>query len=143
MSEEDTLAERAVASPHWRWMPGMLTLEEIVPPAMTLGWDAARVLHADEREAVRVCTVLGKVRDIHATALPDLDDPCTLGGLLALVRSAWGDPFICAAVDNTGGAWWVDGWAESLRMSYLHSRVPGDLHDTEAEALVAALEAAP
>ena len=67
--------------------------------------------------------------------LPDLTDPATLGCLLAMVRKAWGDPLICIAVDNTGCGWWLDGWADS--------RVPSKLHDTEAEALLAALEAAP
>ena len=134
----DEIAKRAITCKHWRWMPGMLTLEEIVPPAVTLGWDAARVLHTDEGEVVRVCTVLGKVRDIHDTALPDLTDPATLGGLLALVREAWGDPYVyvlsCAndwftvcSPAAEGGKW--------LR----HPPIDGS---TEAEALVAALEAA-
>ena len=127
------LAKRAVACKHWRWMPGMLTLEEIVPPAITLGWDAARVLHADEGEVVRVCTVLGKVRDIHATALPDLTDPATLGGLLALVRKAWDDPF--ALVDYDRGNWGL--------FTRKHDYVWVCTAETEAEALVAALEAAP
>ena len=67
--------------------------------------------------------------------LPDLTSPATRGCLLALVREAWTNRLICTAVDNTGCGWWVDGWAEL--------RVPSKLHDTEAEALVAALEAAP
>ena len=106
----------------------MLTLEEIVPPAITLGWDAARVLHADEGEAVRVCTVLGKVRDIHPTALPDLTDPATLGCLIALVQEAHHECRIVlcdhrARVIRSGNL--TDGWLPT------------------AEALVAALEAAP
>jgi len=69
--------------------------------------------------------------------MPDLTDPATVGALLALVREAWGDPCICTAVDNTGAGWWVDGWTAA------RPQVPSDLHPTEAEALVAALEAAP
>jgi len=60
-------------------------------------------------------------------ALPDLTDPATLGCLLALVREAWGDRYLCASL-SPRKLWMVDGWS---------------LHDTEAEALVAALEAAP
>jgi hypothetical protein len=70
--------------------------------------------------------------------LPDLTDPATLGCLLALVREAWGDPYVyvlscandwftvCSPADE-GGKW--------LR----HPPIDGS---TEAEALVAALEAA-
>lgn len=61
---------------------------------------------------------------------PSLTDPGTLGHLLALVREAWGDPLICTAVDNTGYGWGMEG-------------CPGTIYSTEAEALVAALEAAP
>ena len=72
--------------------------------------------------------------------LPDLDSPATLGCLLAMVRSAWGDP--CALVcyihpddDNERGYWCLEkAWANA-----------DDSTDgaTEAEALIAALEAAP
>ena len=138
------LARRAVACKGFRWMPGMLTLEEIVPPAITLplgdyhlpntGWDPARVLHADEGDTVRVCTVFGKVRDIHDTALPDLTDPATLGCLLALVREAWGCPDL--SVVGTPEDWRID--AEGVvGVRDLHS------YPSETAALVAALEAAP
>ena len=131
----DDLARRAIACKHWRWMPGMLTLEEVVPPAITLGWDAARVLHADEGDAVRVCTVLRKVRDIHDTALPDLTDPPTLGCLLALVREAWGDSdiYFGSSLSTKRKRWsWVMGGGDCIGQG-----------DTEAEALLATLEAAP
>ena len=64
-----------------------------------------------------------------------LADPATFGCVVELVRGAWGDPLICTAVDNTGAGWWVEGWADK--------RPDSNLHDTEAAALVAALEAAP
>jgi len=60
--------------------------------------------------------------------LPVLSDPATLGVLLAAVRERWDDPTICAAhtarwyVAARGGR---EGWSG----------------DTEAEALVRALEA--
>ena len=65
--------------------------------------------------------------------LPDLSDPATLGCLLALVREAWGcDSLTCQPLLPLVG---VHGW-----------RVVGtsaQSDNTEAAALVAALEAAP
>lgn len=64
---------------------------------------------------------------------PDLTDPATLGCLLQLVREAWGDPRAGVAYDCEGDGCWE--WrAKGRRASW---------HLTEAEALVAALEAAP
>jgi hypothetical protein len=63
-------------------------------------------------------------------AFPDLTDPCTLGGVLHLVREAWGDPTICSI--HKDGVWYVHSATVDLAW-----------HQTEAEALVAALEAAP
>ena len=71
--------------------------------------------------------------------VPDLRDPATLGCLLALVREAWGDPTIhltCVDSLEAGQYDWIvrsvaDKWSSDL------------LSDSEAEALVAALEAAP
>lgn len=69
MSEMQELAKRAVACDHWRWMPGMLTLEGYRLDNDGWGW--------------------------HAGGLPDLTDPATVGCLLALVRSAWNLPSVC------------------------------------------------
>jgi hypothetical protein len=77
--------------------------------------------------------------------LPDLTDPATLGCLLALVREAWGVPELSVYYDGEGGnlsppsrwmvslSWGVTDWAGCVTKG----------HFTEAEALVAALEAAP
>ena len=64
--------------------------------------------------------------------VPDLSDPATLGCLLALVRIAYGDPsFVVRCVAGL--------WYEESNTRALVARGG----DTEAEALVAALEAAP
>ena len=71
--------------------------------------------------------------------LPDLTDPATLGCLLHLVREAWGEPGAYVHHDRPERRepgrpwelWFGDG-----------SNVVG-VFPTEAEALVAALEAAP
>ena len=66
---------------------------------------------------------------------PDTTDPATLGCILALVREARGDPSLYATTSWTDiprcHVWWVSGSTLS------------DEHDTEAAALLAALEAAP
>ncbi len=67
-----------------------------------------------------------------ADALPDLTDPATLGCLLALVREALRDPEAFARRE-IGGPGWVVIRSNSVRL------IRGD---TEAAALVAALEAA-
>ena len=63
---------------------------------------------------------------------PDLTDPATLGCLLALVREAWGESWVHTRRYNSE-------WECAVGM-------PGNksfFGATEAEALVAALEAAP
>jgi hypothetical protein len=65
------------------------------------------------------------------TALPDLTDPATLGCLLALVREAWEPHGTFVSTHRYDGGEW------SIRT------LPLPVFATEAEALVAALEAAP
>ena len=63
--------------------------------------------------------------------LPDLTDPATLGCILALVREAWGDPRLVVIYHGEAAyPGQSEGWGYSRSAS-------------EAEALVAALEAAP
>lgn len=64
-------------------------------------------------------------------ALPDLTDPATLGCLLALVREAWGEDT------------WVQHEDEWTCWVVLNGQLDHHVGATEAEALVAALEAAP
>ena len=111
------LSRRAVACKAFRWLPGMLAVEQAVP-GMALSTRPVRV--DNYWHAVGVW-------------LPDLSDPATLGCLLALVREAWGDPEMHLVL---GGA----GSGES-RVATVVLPIPAGR--TEAEALVAALEAAP
>jgi len=67
--------------------------------------------------------------------LPDLTDPATLGCLLALVREAWGDQHL-----HVGRR--IAGWGVWTSQSTPLPECVGK-GDTEAEALVAALDAAP
>jgi hypothetical protein len=121
------LARRAVACRHWRWMPGMRVMvgaegvpyryvsDDYAPP------EGDDVAFTDPR-------------------LPDLSDPATVGCLLALVREAWGDETIATSAtrEATGRRGWVmEAWDQ-----HAPSNAVGP-YPTEAEALVAALEAAP
>lgn len=114
------LEQRAVACRHWRWMPGMLVAY-------------------DERLGGRWHTrMIGNTPSsalLNANPLPDLTDPATMGCLLALVREAYGKPGIHARRmgDDIWGVY-LDPWSK---------RRPLAVQNTEAEALVAALEAAP
>jgi len=113
------LGKRAVACRHWRWLPGMLTL------------GGFRILRIDGDDAF-----IGPCLSLAVSELvgPDLRDPCMLGGLLALVREAWGHLDTNACKTSDGRLWGVrcPGFAEHMGVG-----------SSEAEALVAALEAAP
>ncbi len=122
--ELEALARRAVACPRWRWMPGMVT---------TYGQRIARV---DDDGYTVAYTRGGHLQMVEAGALPNLTDPATLGCLLALVREAWREPTLSVAW--AGGGWYV---VQLIRRSVDALRWIDTA--TEAEALVAALEAAP
>jgi len=118
------LAKRAVACKRWRWMPGMLVIAEgysslrLAEEVIAFVWRGWPIQEAD-------AVVL------QSDCLPDLDDPATLGCLLALVREAYGFRLWLAS-SRDGGMWYVDAASGALA----HGK-------TEAKALVAALEAAP
>jgi hypothetical protein len=67
------------------------------------------------------------------------EHPATLGALLGLVRERWGVPSAYLIRDRPGWRMWVHGMeAECIRL-----RIAPTQGSTEAEALIAALEAAP
>ena len=134
MTTPPTLAQRAIACKGWHWLPG------------AKGEDPASILGPYRfDDDVRPYRFALGPRDERTTdardLLPDLTDPATLGCLLRLVREAWGDPGAYThRVDGSYapapvGSWWCHCVTDS--------DVGGFNAATEAEALVAALEAAP
>ena len=116
------LGRRAVACKHFYWMPGMLAND-----GRRVGeWRPGEVCGASEPEPPY---------DGHSH--PDLSDPATIGCLLALVREAYDDARITLEWEHNMQVW---SCGVSARDWSWTNHGAGD---TEAKALVAALEAAP
>ena len=144
-----TLGRRARRCAGWKWMPGMLVF---APALRGAGEPETGPLYARlvSMGGLGIANAAGNERLIDCDSLrpetilmPDFRDPATLGWLLALVRDALNDPALCVV------SYYVpDGRAHKV----VWSVEPTDqqwqqkhkLFDfvSEAEALVAALEAA-
>jgi hypothetical protein len=122
------LALRAVACKGWRWMPGMLTDDGTT--VCSQSDDGYLLIAGSEGSCVSWWPIGGH--------LPDLTDPATVGCLLALVREAYEDDFIGLEYDAPLGKW----GAYAAEKGVWSTRLRGE-GNTEAEALVVALEAAP
>jgi hypothetical protein len=116
--EQIALAKRAVACKGWRFMGGMLVADAI----------GKQRVYDD---------VAGEPYWSADGWLPDLTDPATVGCLLALVREAWGDDEAYAIPWNDEDGGWTLCVGEEDRSVNVSEG------DTEAEALVFALEDAP
>lgn len=126
-TEAENLGRRAVQCPHWRWMAGML--DTMGGRVVTVTTDL--ISAADDYGSIEAFT-----RNEWEGSEPDLTDPATLGCLLALVREAWGDPRASqvSELDGFSGPRWIVYGGDADELSPWLT--------TEAEALVAALEAA-
>lgn len=145
MTGSTELARRAVACKHWRWMPGMLVMStnNYHRPARIESLDGdcygLTVIPGDGGPVLASHHEWGVAGSFpRGCTIPDLADPATLGCLLALVREAWGDPEAHAMMCHDSARVRIT-WLAWRGSEY---RWIGE-GKTEAEALVAALEAAP
>ena len=131
MSTAQELGRRAVKCARWRWMPGMIAIggNVVATPCPPL-WlvDGVPRMPVDGYRYIWL-----KETDEHPAVLPDLDDPATRGALLALVREAYGDEL--AHLLRCAGRWHFH--------TPLLTMAPRVTAWSEADCLVAALEAAP
>ena len=111
--------------PAFRWVDGMRAMW------FERGW---RVVATDSTGAL----ALHDGTEIQARHVPDLRNPATLGALLWLVREAHNDDRVVAA-SYAAGLRWVACRGQNTGGGL----IIGDEKESEAEALVAALEAAP
>jgi hypothetical protein len=134
------LGRRAVTCKHWRWMEGM----QVEPLRFRVVWLTEDMIGESDQTSY----FWKNVPDI----FPDLSDPATLGCLLALVREAWPHEWHQFMVPIFDGIshWYVGCLMPGTSRIVMPTRVmKNGLLDalppkpTEAEALVAALEAAP
>jgi len=140
----EELGRRAVACRHWKWKRGMIT---------NLGERVCNVDNEDDPKHVFVLTPGHFIRSLSASErTPRLDDPATLGCLLALMREAWTrDPesnhWANYAVPVFDGleTWRVGCIIDRAKMFAVCDTATMKIVEaaTEAEALVSALEAAP
>jgi hypothetical protein len=151
------LARRLVAAPGWRWLPGMqvrtthaggypktpagtpvrIESDSTLPDCVTEGkfGPIAREPAHTHPDFGALCDLHDKsVAEAEARILPDLSDPLTALGLLALVRERWAMPNLAAV--RKDGAWML--WAGGLPDALYLLRAP-----TELEVLILALEVSP
>jgi hypothetical protein len=130
MNERQTeLARQLVASKHWRFTDGAITACGLRVceggKGYVIGYRAAPTRDGG-----------GWYDGDDAGLIPDLDDPATIGCLLALVREAWGDGTIyCVRGRLSGGGYMYAGFSDGP--------VFKEVYCTEGEALAAALLGAP
>lgn len=128
------LGRRLMALPDFEWMPGMLSVDGERYLRRRPGAEYPHLFFDPMYDAV-IDYSDAQLKHIE----PEPADPATLGCLLALVREKWGRPNMAATPEIIGVRvlWYVEDFTDGSESSL------GLVGDTEAEALVCALEAIP
>jgi len=119
LGDANELARRFVACKGWQYRRGMVLS------------DGTMVVRVAANGQPVVAGGISRGGCALSETLPDLSDPATIGCILALVRTAWGNDSVC--VYMYGRAWNV----------MASGSITEHFGATEIEALLAALEAAP
>lgn len=144
------LCKKAIKSPHWEWMPGMLTysiafsndkipvrMSELTKNYILADPSSCTTAETNKKTLIKYYGYTAKINDQHRIfdLIPDLEDPGTLGCILHLVRKAWGmkKSIVVYYSDNE----WKVSWSGST-----HGGICGT-GATEGEALLTALLNAP
>lgn len=130
LGDANELARRFVACKGWRWPPGLLDVD-----GDRLVWVGATGEMVWASSLGMLLTTAGPTKE-----LPDLSDAATQGCILVLVREAWGDPL--AYVGYFAPHWKVIGSHQHKTENPASWGCLLGRGDTEAEALLSALEAA-
>jgi hypothetical protein len=129
----NTPSLRLLACKHFRWMPGMLCVwpnGNYYRVAQVTGIDGINPIPNYP------CNGWGDDYPDKTAGHPDLSDPATVGCLMQLVREAWRQEGIATLCGES--YWRVHSPIMKLGFPYMDND-----YNTEAAALVAALEAAP
>jgi len=123
--EQVWLGKQAMASPHWGWVPGMLTLDGV--RVLEGWWDCFRGIQEFTRSGED-----GEVHGSYKNHIPDLSDAATLGAIEhALLPEMYGcEVSVCFYYRS----WWIVLHNDSGTHIGLTNNPK-----TKAEALVAAL----
>ena len=123
------LARRAVAAPGWRRLHGVRFVRPDGSYPLRMVGEGCYAHEGETGISIPAAT------DLLPSDLPDLSDPLTALGLLALVRERWDLPNLAAVRKGDRWMFWADvGLPDAL----YRLRAP-----TEVEVLVLALEVTP